>query len=104
MTRVYDKELDDADVSKRAAAGMVLLDRALVQYREQDLELLGFSVRLPAHQGDEFFLVARFDRGGERLVSFKSADTLIELMAGFMRSLQYQTLKLREDKYEPGND
>lgn len=89
----------DETLDERVIKAVMTFEHTTRKYSEDGMTLLSFTVRLPEVQGGEYLLIARVQNGTERLVCFRSGDFLAEVLAGFIRALQYGTLKLREDRY-----
>lgn len=73
-------------------------------YEKTDRQLVGFSVRLPEFEGDEFFIVVRVAHDEKRFAGFITADTLAEVLLQLSKGMKYNRIKLRSDRYADRND
>lgn len=89
--------------SDGAAEALVRFEGVLDKLRHDEVEMISVTIRLPKFDGDEYLLIARFTRDGERLVAFRSAEWLVELWVGFFRAIRHGNLKMKEDRYADGN-
>lgn len=76
----------------------------LIQSRleEDNLWLMGMSIRTPAATGSEFLVIMRAQRGDDHYVCFASSDTLLDSVRRMCAMLENNTAKWKEDKYAAG--
>ncbi len=103
MQNLSDMLNDKNDHLGQGAAALGLYEDIIGKWEEQGYNVLGFSVRMPASEGDEYLLVVRVEKDGERWVSFRSAETILSLWVSFVRALRYKNLKMKVDTYEYGD-
>lgn len=103
MIRKVAELLHDDDFILRAGAAVHVLEDVADTWADDSAFLVSFSIRWPAEVGDEYFLVARIEVEGRKMVAFRSAGSLHELLVGFVKAMKYKKLKLREDKYGDGD-
>lgn len=94
----------ERDIYGEASDALIGFGKVIDDLWSEDYVLLGFSVRMPRSDGDEFFMVVRASKDGKRFVAFRSADHLSELLVGLKRAAHHRTLKFREDRYAESDD
>lgn len=67
---------------------------------EEEVYLLGLSVRCPRDDAPEYLIVVRVDGPAGKQVGFHSAPTFMEAVVGVVNRLQNRSLKFKEDTYE----
>jgi hypothetical protein len=67
---------------------------------EDDIEILGLSVRVPSGEGEEYFIVVRARVGNDKRVGFNSATTFVEALRGTLARIENGSMIWKEDKYD----
>lgn len=83
----------------KQAEALWRFDRILGAYLDEDVRLTAMRVIIPTLDGDEFRIVLKAERGGEKYVAFHAGGTLIEALVGLLARLENKTLKFKEDQY-----
>lgn len=89
----FDKEM----IARGVLLGRV--DSYLDKYAEDDILVMGFSIRVPQDIGDEYLLTIRAIVADEAKVAFHAAATFEELIVGLSKRLQNRSLRWKDDRY-----
>lgn len=103
MAKTYEELMQGEDTLQKIGAAVSAFEGIHRKWLADDWRLLSLTVKTPEEFGDEYLLIARFDNGGDRQVTFRSANDLGSLLVGFINAMRTRKLKLREDKYAQGN-
>lgn len=100
MTRAFDDEGKGQRKVQALLEDLEWFYKLEEAYEEAGIVLTGFSVRLPAREGDDVFLVVRAIEDGGKVVAFVDGEDLVDGLRRMLRAMKSMKLKFREDKYE----
>jgi hypothetical protein len=94
QSRAFDKLLT------QAADDIARLDTNLGRLEDHDINLTGLSLRPPSQTRDgDWLVVVRAQVGGEAVVAFHGAATLLEALPGTIRRILNHTIEWKVDEY-----
>lgn len=104
VAKTYEQLMQGDDVISKTGATIQQWERELKRWRSDDWHILGFTVRCPREEGDDYLVTIRLENGGARWVAFQSGETLGSVLIRTIRAIRNNKLKMREDQYEQGED
>lgn len=89
----FDKQM----VARGIALGRV--DTYLDAYAEDDIFVLGMSIRIPQDVGEDYLVTVRASTTEGAVVAFHSAASFDEVIVGLSNRLQNKSLRWKDDQY-----
>lgn len=84
----------------RGAENLLSFEDTIERMFEEEIFVLGFSVKLPNDDRPEYLAVVRISVGGEKKVGFHNALTLGDLVIGVANRLRNRSFQWKDDEYE----
>lgn len=78
---------------------LMRLEATLERLYDEDILILGLSVKFPNEEGADYFMTVRAQVDGELKVAFHGAATFAESVEGFVNRLVRKQLRWKADKY-----
>lgn len=83
----------------RQAEALHRIENTLGQLEDEDIFVLGMSLRAPNYEKAEWLAVLRADSPNGRLVAFHNAPSYAELVSGVAERLTNRSIKWKADQY-----
>lgn len=83
----------------RSQEQLIRCDRILERLFDDDVEVLGMSIRLPQEDAGDYLVTVRARKGNNKVVAFHAANTLAEVLRGVLAKLENRSIRWKEDNY-----
>lgn len=83
----------------RLAEQLVRADRTFERLAEEELEVVGMSVKLPEYAGGDYLVTVRAFKGGVAVVAFHGSDQFADVVRGAIARLENGSMRWRDDNY-----
>lgn len=83
----------------RIAEQLMRVEFTLGQLFEDDVHIVGMSVRLPETEGADYLVTVRAWVGGKRVVGFHGHSVFSEALRGVWARLENRSMRWSEDKF-----
>ena len=81
------------------AEKLVRFERVAERLFEDDVHIMGMTIRVPSGEGEDYLVTIRAFVGGDAKVAFHAGATIVEVLGGVMNRLTNNSLKWKDDKY-----